>query len=257
MKILNFLIALLFLALTNQSKLFSQISLKDSCANLGYLHFGAGIGKPAGNWSKKYGIMPQVDLEFGFKSKKNWSFTGNVGFVYTDKVKIRTQLFQDIDTFDGLLIDTNGELVFPDVTAQGWAGGIRLGKTFSSLFWKDPNPNSGLFVEAGYKFIRHKLNIQVPLTLPIMLNDYLKGYDRLTFSQGVNFILGYRFFNNKRFLNFIAFTEFAVFYSQNLRGFNYDTRSFDKQKTLDVLSSMKIMWCLPLYQRAPESFYYY
>lgn len=255
MKIQFVLILLFFLG--NYSFLKSQISLKDSCAHVGYLHFGAGIGSPAGNWSKKYGILPQVDFELGFKSKKNVSFTANFGFIYTDKIKIRPQLFQDIDTFDGLLIDTNGELVMPDVTAQGWAGGLRIGKTFSSLFWKDPNPNSGLFIEIGYKCIRHKLNIQVPLTLPIMKNEYLKGYDRLTFSQGANFLLGYRFFNNKRLLNFTAFTEFSVFYSQNLRGYNYDTRSFDNSKKLDILSSIKIMWCLPLYQRAPESFYYY
>ncbi|MEM4326536.1 MAG: hypothetical protein QXU40_04490 [Candidatus Pacearchaeota archaeon] len=236
---------------------FCQISLKDSCANIGYFHFGAGIGNPAGSWSKKYGIIPQVGLELGFKSKKNWSITGNFGFIYTDKVKIRPQLFQDIDTFDGLLIDTNGELVFPDVTAQGWAFGARFGKTFSSLFWKDPNPNSGIFIEIGYLAIRHKLNIQVPQTLPIMLNDYLKGYDRLTLSQGTAFLLGYRFFNNKRLLNFTAYMEFDILSSKNLRGYNYDTRSYDNSPKLDVLSSIKIMWCLPLYQRAPESFYYY
>lgn len=235
----------------------SQISLKDSCANVGYFHFGAGIGNPSGNWSKKYGIIPQVGLELGFKSKKNWSITGNFGFIYSDKVKIRNQLFQDIDTFDGLLIDTNGELVFPDVTAQGWAFGLRLGKTFSSLFWKDTNPNSGLFTEIGYLAIRHKLNIQVPQTLPIMLNDYLKGYDRLTLSQGLSLLLGYRFFSNKRLLNLTTFLEWNMLYSQNLRGYNYDTRSYDNNSKLDVLSSIKIMWCLPLYQRAPESFYYY
>ncbi len=235
----------------------AQISLKDSSATIGYLHFGGGLGFPYGTWSKKYGILPQIDHEWGLKTKKNWTFTANFAFVYTDKVKIRPQLFQDIDTFDGLLIDTNGELVFPDVTAQGWGGGIKVGKTFSNLFWKDPNPNSGFFIEVGYKLLRHKLNIQVPLTLPIMLNDYLKGYDRLTLAQGTAFLLGYRFFNNKRYLNFIAFTEFNLLYSQNLRAFNYDTRAFDNQIQMDILTSFKILWCLPLYQRAPEKFYYY
>ncbi len=248
---------LLTICLIFCQKLIAQISIRDSCATLGYLHFGVGIGNPAGNWSKKYGLLPQVDLELGLKTKKNWTFTSTFGFIYSDKVKIRSQLFQDIDTFDGLLIDTNGELVFPDVTAQGWAGALRIGKTFSNLLWNDPNPNSGLFLEIGYKCIRHKLNIQVPLTLLIMRNNYLKGYDRLTFSQGVDFLLGYRFFNNKRYLNFIAFIEWNLLFSKNLRGYNYDLRSYDNTTMLDILSSIKIMWCLPLYQRAPEKFYYF
>lgn len=253
MKSIFLLLLFFFLLLL---KTYAQVSLKDSCVNVGYLHFGAGIGNPSGNWSKKYGILPQIETELGFKSKKNISFTASFGFIYSDKIKIRNQIFQDIDTFDGLLIDTNGELVFPDVTAQGWTASMRWGRTFPSLLWKDPNPNSGLFIEMGYRCIRHKLNIQVPSTLPIMLNDYLKGYDRLTFSQGATLLLGYRFFNNKRLLNFTAFSEFSVFHSQNLRGFNYATRSAEPN-TVDVLSSFKIMWCLPLYQRAPENFYYY
>jgi len=253
MRIINFV----FLCFYFTHNLFAQISIKDSSATLGYLHFGGGIGIPSGSWEKKYGLIPQIDLEFGLKTKKNWSFTLNGGFIYSDQVKIRSQLFHDIDTFDGLLIDTNGELVFPDVTAQGWASSIRVGKTFSSLFWKDPNPNSGIFFEIGYRMIRHRLNIQVPKTLPIMLNDYLKGYDRLTFSQGATMMFGYRFFNNKRYLNFIAFTEWNLLYSKNLRGYNYDTRTVDNQTKIDILSSFKILWCLPLYQRAPDKFYYY
>jgi hypothetical protein len=237
--------------------LIAQISLKDSSATIGFLHFGGGIGMPSGSWAKNYGLMPQILLETGLKIKSNWACTIHGGFIFSDQVKFRSQLFQDIDTFDGLLIDSNGELVFPDVTMQGWSTGIRIGKIFSNIFWKDPNPNSGIFIDLGYSLIRHKLNIQVPQTLPIMQGDYLKGYDRLTLSQGVNLLIGYRFFNNKRYLNFVIFSEFSWLNSKNLRGYNYDTRSYSNQITTDILNCIKIMWCLPLYQRAPEKFYYF
>lgn len=236
---------------------FPQASLKDSSITTPFIHFGASINFPNGHWKKNYNLIPEIPLEVGIKTRKNFTLTAGFNYLFVDRIKTRAQLFQHIDTFDGMLIDKNGELVFPDVTAQGYSFLLKAGKTFPNLIFKSPNLNTGFFFELGIRLTRHKYNIQVPKTLPIMQGEYLKGYDHLTLALGPDLTVGYRFFSNKRLVNFTIFLEHATLFARNLRGYNYDEQAPDTQTHIDFLHGIKVLWCLPLYRRAPQDFYYY
>ena len=97
--------------------------------------------------------------------------------------------------------------------------------------------------------MQHKIRIQDDPESPVasLTNEYKKGYDRLTNGWSLNQFVGYQYFAKNKRINFYAGIESTQGFTQNVRGYNFDTKSYDNESRLDVLYGLRIGWIVPFY----------
>jgi hypothetical protein len=88
-------------------------------------------------------------------------------------------------------------------------------------------------------------------------NNYKKGYDRLTNGLGLLGSVGYRFFGNKRLVNFYLALDMSANFTAERRDYNFDLLGKNDQQRTDILTGFRAGWTLPLYPSAPEKKYFY
>jgi hypothetical protein len=208
---------------------------------------------PGGDLVKRFGNNSNIGAGFILKTKRNFLFGINGSFLFGNKVK-EDSLFKDILTEQGELIDKDGKYAEIRLYERGFTGYAEIGKLFPIF---NSNPNSGIFFLAGVGALQHKIRIETPNNnAPQLSPEYRKGYDRFTSGLSVKGFLGYLHLSNNRRVNFFGGVEFAQAWTQNRRGYNFDTMQRDATKRLDNLFGIRIGWVLPLYKKVPDEFYF-
>ncbi|MBK7818194.1 MAG: hypothetical protein IPJ60_12120 [Sphingobacteriaceae bacterium] len=120
-----------------------------------------------------------------------------------------------------------------------------------------PNPNSGLFVDAGLGYMQHKVHfVDINQQIAAVDGDIKNGLDKLTNGICASQFVGYLFLSDNRFLNFYAGAEAFEGFTKSVRKLNYDTGLPDTKGRVDVLLGLRIGWILPLYSRTPKNYFY-
>jgi hypothetical protein len=212
-----------------------------------------GYHLPGGDLEKRFGENSSVGgkLFFSHKSGFFWGAEGN--FLFGGQV-LENGILDSLKGNDGYIIDGNGmyaeiylyERGFDMAVLAGWV--IPLVKS---------QPKSGLVLSASCGLLQHKIRIEnKDNTAPQIKGDYKKGYDRLTNGLCLKEYIGYQYMSNHRLLNFTMGLEFTQAWTQNRREYNFDTRTKDISKRLDLLSGIRVGWIIPMNKRKPQPFYY-
>ena len=125
-----------------------------------------------------FGFSNNVGGSVIYKSEGNWLFTANGNFVFGDKVKgSRIDLLgESITTEYGEVIGGGGLATALAFFQRGFHFQAEVGKLFAIA----PNPNSGIFVQAGLGYLRNRIRIDYMIEAqndpyPLM-GDYQYGY---------------------------------------------------------------------------------
>lgn len=243
------------LAIFAVSALEAQVSIADSAIKMLNMNVTYSGFLPAGDMGKRFGYTSSLGMDFGYKMANNYYFSLGVNYLFGGKVKEDT-ILRSILTSSGQLIANNGSYVNVRLQEAGFVVPFSVGKIIA-IKGISPNKNSGLYVELGGQYIQHKIAIQTARTrVYAVSNTYKKGYDRLTNGFGVKEAIGYRFYDSKGFYNFDIGFVFSQNFTQNRREVNMDTGLKDDKKRMDLLQGFRVSWIYPIYQRAPEKFYY-
>ncbi|MBX3101951.1 MAG: hypothetical protein KF690_05540 [Bacteroidetes bacterium] len=248
----------------------AQVSMADS--SISFITVGPCFQAymPGGDLASRFGYHSGLGIFAGYKHKSNWY--ANVGWQFLVGSDVREQdmlnhlgyLYSWTDgdgntrTVGGW-IDGNGDIIYPGMNMRGFAIPLRIGHIFHQLHLGKQNPNCGVFLEGGIQFIQHKIKIEVPAyaQMPYLSKDMLKGYDRLTNGLGGVASIGYQYYGNRRFLNFFISADFAYNVTKSRRSWDYDTGLQDTDTRQDITWGARLGWVLPLYNVAPEKYYYY
>jgi len=231
----------------------AQLNMRDSTVSFAIFGASGAYQTPGGDLAKRFGDDMNVGMVFSWKLKSNWMLGIEGLFLFGGKVK-EDQLLDNISTSQGAFIAGSGEYANLLYSERGFKTEFKLGKIFP---WIGPNPNSGVFFQAGCGLLQHKIKIQSQgFDVPSIRGEYLKGYDRLTNGLSITEFIGYINFGNKRLVNFYAGPEFTQAFTQNRRSFNFDTRERDNSKRLDLLFGIRFVWMIPVYKRQPQAYYY-
>ena len=219
-----------------------------------------------------YGISHNVGGSFVYKTESNWLITANGNYIFGNKIKgDRIEVLgEGITTVDGEIIGGSGSMVALLVEQRGFHFQAEAGK----LFQMGPNPNSGIFVQAGAGYLQNRMRIEYEQTLlntPYHLeDDYALGYDRMRGGPAVHLETGYLLLSNSRLFNFSV--SFEVTYARTRELRDYDFRVFINPETglmepvghtdphkryNDLYYGIRVAWNIPTYQRQPEEYYYY
>lgn len=218
-----------------------------------------------------YGFSNTIGGSLIYKTQSNWLFTGNGNFIFGNQIKgSRIDLLgESITTIYGEVIGGGG---LPTSLAF-FERGLHFQAEVGKLFPLEPNPNSGIFVQAGIGYLWNRLRIdyQIETQNPPypLVGDYKYGYDRMRGGLALHGEAGYQVLSNSRIYNFSVSLEvtyartkplrdydFRVFYDENgepqIMGYNDKSKRFN-----DLYYGIRVSWMIPFYQRQPDEYYYY
>ena len=218
-----------------------------------------------------FGFSNNIGGSIIYKTEGNWLFTANGNFVFGDKVKgSRIDLLgESITTEYGEVIGGGGLPTSLAFFQRGFLFQAEVGKLFPIA----PNPNSGIFVQAGLGYLRNRIRIDYMIEAqndpyPLM-GDYQYGYDRMRGGIALHGEAGYMILSNTRVYNLAVSLEmtyartkplrdydFRVFYDENgephIMGYNDKNKRYN-----DLYYGIRVSWMIPTYQRQPDAYYYY
>ena len=220
---------------------------------------------PAMDTKVNYGVSNTIGGSFVYKTQSNWLLTANGNYIFGSKVKgDRVDIFgEGISTVNGEITGGGGSYAMFSITQRGVHFQAEVGKLFP--IW--PNPNSGIFVQAGIGYLRNRIRIEFQQEMyntPYQVNgDYAYGYDRMRGGPAFHFEAGYLYLGDSRLLNFSLSLEVTYARTKDLR--DYDFRVFDgvsvgytdpTKRYNDLYFGIRLGWNIPTYQRQPETYYY-
>lgn len=215
------------------------------------VHLGGDL--PFADLARRYGANLNMGFNFMYKTKRNLII--GVDFNYGFGRNIKEDVLTQLKNSDGFFVDNEG---YPGDLRQSERiinSTLHVGKLFPM---GSPNPNSGLFLDAGVGYMQHKIHfVDINSRIAAVDGDIRNGFDRL--SNGVCFsqFAGYLYLSDNRFLNFYTGIEAFEGITKSVRQWNYDTGERDTKTRFDVLLGFRIGWILPLYSRTPKNYFYY
>jgi hypothetical protein len=245
---------MLMIAMSGES-VSAQDHLKDSSVVVHLVYASYGFGMPGADLAERFGFSHQIGGGYQLKTKSGWNFSIEGNFLFRDVVKNPSNILSGILTHDGFLIDESG--VFANIMLQerGFTALAKMGKLFPII---GPNPNSGLMLQLGGGMMQHKIKIEDPNnSAPQIKGGYAKGYDHLCSGPTLVQYIGYQHLDNKRRYNFYAGFEFLQAFTQSRRMYYFNEMKFANEKRIDLLSSIKIGWFLPINRKSSEKYYYF
>lgn len=252
---LIFALALAFVGVRGQK------SIQDSSITMGHLSIVYAASAPGGDLADRFGMTNILGGEGGVKFASNFYINGGVRFLFGNVVreKVAGNVVQvignDSTGYSTMALGADGRYYSVRYFERGFSIPLTVGKIFPI---SKRRLNSGIYVELGAHFVQHKVSINaIGDNVPYLSKPYLKGYDRLTNGIGLLEGVGYRYFGNNRFTNFLVGLEFSQNFTKSRRDLNFDTGVRDTQQRLDLLFSAKVGWTFPIYKSAPEKEYYY
>lgn len=233
---------------------YAQVSIKDSAIGLTIIDVGYKGFFTGGDLADRFGYTSSVGIHTSYKFVNNFYLSTGFDFLFGGKIK-ETGILNSI-TINGYLIDNEGNYTPPRMQESGFMIPFAVGKIFGGTLAN--NKNSGIYVEAGAQFIQHKIWFNLPRNrVPTLTKQYQKGYDRLTNGIGATQSIGYRFFANNGYANFVIALDVSENFTENRRSINLDTGLRDDKKRLDLLYGIRASWTLPIYKEAASKTYYY
>jgi hypothetical protein len=210
---------------------------------------------PGGDHTSYFGVNSTIGAGLIYKTNKNWLHQANGHFIFGDKVSNRSELLQMISTSTGEIIDGDGTFTSLVLFQRGYHFNYQAGKIINVFA---PNPNSGIFVQAGAGFLAHYILIESQFgTAPQIRDDYAKGYDKMRGGFTLSGEAGYLLMSNSRVLNFSISVEYVHAFTRSMRDYSFDTMSKDNNNYNDSYLGFRLSWMIPTYKRAPDKYYYF
>ena len=232
----------------------AQFNVSDTTVAAFVPHLSYSYQFPGGDVAKRYGHNSTIGGGLKYKNMKNVIFSLDVNFIFGNDIKDADSILWMVETETGYVIDGNGTFALYALYERGYNVNFSVGKIFPVL---NPNPNSGLMVNAGIGYMLHRMKIDNQhRTAPQISGDYAKGYDMLTGGISLNQFIGWYFMSNSRLLNFYAGFEFHEAFTKSLRDWDFHNMGKDNNNNFDFFLGIKVGWMLPIYDRAPDKFYY-
>jgi hypothetical protein len=229
----------------------------DSNIRVWLIGFNYGFDLTGGDMAKRFGQTSLIGASFWHKTQSNWLFGLEYNFIFGSKVRDNHAL-DSIGTrgnVPGYVINAGGELQVLKILERGHLPMLKIGHVFPLK--NVANPNSGISLIFGAGYMEHYIDYYAAGDVtPELAGDYVKGYDRFTNGLAISQAAGFMHLDRRNYLNFSLNFEVTEGFTKNRR-FNFDTRSDDNSRRLDLLYGFKLYWFFPLYGKNFGSETYY
>ena len=227
-------------------------NINDTIVNAKLVTFGYAFEIPMADMADRFGAGNNLGIGFYFKLPHNYLLGVEGNYLFGGNIREDT-ILDYLYTNEGGLIGVDGYFETVFLFERGTAFWAKFGKIIPVL---NSNPNSGLTLMAGAGFLQHRIKLSSPNnTLPYILEDYAKGYDRLTNGFALSQYVGFTHLDKRRLINFNIGVEVYEGFTASRRDWNFDQMRKDDEKRLDILIGLKLAWILPFYGKGEERMY--
>jgi hypothetical protein len=250
---MQFRLVIVFLFLC--SLVFSQRDVTKETIGTPWIGVHYGLNTSAGNLADRFGLLNDLGIMAGYKTKRNWFFGSDLNFLFGNQLKT-SNLFGGLADSYGNITDINGDVGAVLLFSRGYNANISIGKVFPIF---GSNPNSGIFIQGGCGYMQYHIRIETnKQVIPQVELDYKKGYDRLTGGMATHQFIGYAFMAGNGLVNFYAGFYALQGFTYNQRNINYDQPDVpvSKARRHDNLYGFRFGWLIPIYKGKPKDFYY-
>lgn len=214
--------------------------------NATFIMVGGGIGLPGGDLAKRYGLHGEANLGVMFKTKTNWLYALELGYMFGEDVKEST--LGSLVTQDGAVIGNVGRYAVVSVQQRAIKLPIlKVGKLFKTVTpsWMDQQ-SSGPFMMVGAGFFQHQMAFNVTSELQFLQGTGSRGYDRMCNGLALVQQAGYMMTHRSRWYGAYIAVETMQGFTKSQR-FDYDLRSLNDQSRLDLTFNLKLGLILPIF----------
>jgi hypothetical protein len=213
-----------------------------------------GMHKPGGDLAARFGYSGAVAANYLLLHKSNWFVMLDHFMIFSRNV-LENDMFVNISTADGNLINQNGEFSKIRLGQRGFCSSARIGKVFQI---GNKNSRSGFFLSAGGGYFELRIFIDdVGNLTPSLRGSYKKGYDRLSGGPAICAGAGFLLVSKNRLINGFAAFDMIYGLTQSMRSWNFDTMSRDTRKREDILTGFRLGFMIRIHRRSTDQFYMY
>jgi hypothetical protein len=236
---------------------FVSYAQKRSYDNKGFAiipNIGLSTHLPGGDMKARYGTSTAFHISTeSMTDRGNWILGGEFGYFFGRKVKENP--LKGLYNVDELIFGGDFQPTNVFLRERGlWAGGY-FGKLIPISM---DNQRSGIRVTIGLGHLRHRIRIQDDTKTVVQIDKpYSQGYDRLTGGLYLSQFIGYQHLSKNRRINTTIGFDLMQGFTKSMRDWDWDKKSKDTTRRLDLLSGMRLMWSLPFYigEKAEDIYY--
>jgi hypothetical protein len=218
-----------------------------------FFYAQGGFHIPAQDLAIRFGTNASIGGGYLLKLKSGWLIGMDFQHIFGGTVK-EDSILNLLQSESGEILNEWGEYATVMLTQSGFYAGGKIGKVIQI---SPKHPNSGLLITAGAGLLQHKIRIDNQANnAPQILDDYKKGYDRLSNGLAVQTMIGYMHVGSSQFTNFFVGVEFTHAWTQNRRSINFDTKTQDTTPRIDQLWGIRAGWMIPIYRNVSSDYYY-
>ncbi len=207
------------------------------------------IQNPGGDLADRFGWNSAIGIGARYKFESGWTAGVQYNWMFGNNVK-EVNMFDSILGPSGEIIDKDGLFSVIRLNQRGHVMTFNGGRLFPML---KHNRNSGIYIEAGAGFMLHRIDIFASsLTVPQVTEAYEKGYDRLTGGYAFAQFIGYQHLDPKKRVNIQAGFSFQQAFTKSMRTVDFDTRTYNDQKRVDLVNGFRIGIMIPVYTKRLE-----
>ena len=211
---------------------------------------------PGSEMAHRYGVNSNFGMQVGYKFGKNLMVGLEGNFLFGSKIKEGDHLIHNL-VVSNLVIASDGALEEANFSGRGTMARLLFGKSFPFNLDK---PSSGLLIQFGAGYMRHRILIDVNNDLtPQFTGDYKGGYDRLTHGLALSQYVGILKLEKGKYVNLSLGLEFIQGITRSARPFDFiEGKKLDKTR-FEALYGLKLTWIIPAFtgQSTKSEYYYY
>ena len=226
---------------------------RDSLSAL-FLNFNYGLQLPGADLGDQYGYNNKINVTIDYRfPRSNWGVSFGADYIFGRDVKM--DVLENLRTQSGYLIGTDG--LPADVFLRERGFNLNWSVSWSKDLLKGRN-SFGPYFSLGGGILSHWIRIQDERTTADQLKrGYDKGYDRRRFGFSSHQFIGLQYLSYNKRINFIVGFDFIQGFTESVRPYNFDTKSYNEGRNTDILNGFKVGWILPFYfDESTEEIYY-
>ncbi|MFN4255652.1 MAG: hypothetical protein ACK4Q5_11670 [Saprospiraceae bacterium] len=199
----------------------------------------------------RFGFSNAIGPGLDFTTANNFIFGAD--FQYTYGTKVKEDPLDPIRVDSGYIVGFGRNIASVALRQRGFYLGGHVGK----LFTFGNSNRSGLRLTLGAGVLRHSIRVQDnSQSVPQLVDNYQKGYDRLTGGLALNQLIGYQLIGRTRSINYFIGFEFNQGFTRSLRDWDFAEMKKLEGSRFDFRYGIRVGWALPFYFTKPETVYY-
>ncbi|PHI20817.1 hypothetical protein CEQ90_05495 [Lewinellaceae bacterium SD302] len=217
------------------------------------LNFSYGPTVTSGDLADRFGNMASIEVGVDYTPEDSGWLFGVVG-QYLFGTTVKEDVLSGLRLSNGIVVGNQRSAAEMQLRSRGYFLGVRVGRIVSF----GENKRSGIKIGLGGGVLSHRIRLQEDANQDVnqIINDYKKGYDRLTEGPALYQFIGYQHMSMNGRVNVFIGAELIEGFTSSQRSYDFNTASSLEGNRLDIIAGLRAGLILPIFIGEGEEIFY-